>query len=82
MKRRYPITAVHATSGLVTIAGATTVMHDVRAFRCLETGGRYLVDGYGMIPADAYASGLRMLGIRREDGVFDLAEGMTLEEVD
>lgn len=83
MQIRWTIVAVHS-SGSVIVQGTAgeTETRDVRGLRCVETETRYVVDGVGMIPADASMRGLRMISLKAVDRPFDLEEGMTLVEVD
>lgn len=83
MKIRWAVVAVHSSGSLIAQGAAgETEIRDVRGLRCVETETRYVIDGVGMIPADAYMRGLRMVALKAVDRPFDLEEGMTLVEVD
>jgi hypothetical protein len=54
---------------------------DVHRVICDETQEVYEVSGIGTAPADAYAKGLRFIGLRPLRGAFRLEVGMTLSGV-
>lgn len=79
---RHRILGAHPSLQSIAIDGVTSLTDPVALF-CIETAGRYAVDGRAMIPAETHAKGVRALSVHRTDGgAFDLEEGMLVESLD
>jgi hypothetical protein len=73
----WKVVAVHSSRSVI-VEGPDVEIRDFSRLQCVETQTFYEIGTIGMIPAEAYARGLRMVTLLPVDGPFDLLAGMML----